>query len=135
MEFDSYPDSIAQILGNLFDNALLHAFDGRSAGKLEIRAIDRKDGVIVLYVHDDEGGISADHIDKIFDPFFTTKLGMGCIGLGLNIVHNIVAGVLGGQIKAQSSPGQGTLLTISIPRSAPVQGTEEAFASLQGVAL
>ena len=115
LQCDSYPDSIAQVLGNLLDNAFVHAFEGRPGGKISIRAAGPYDGMIELSVHDNGAGISADHIDKIFDPFFTTKLGTGCIGLGLNIAHNIVEGVLGGQIKAQSQPQQGTTVTISIP--------------------
>ena len=124
LECDSYPDSIAQILGQLLDNALVHAFDRGRGGKITIRARQQHDGMVDICVQDDGRGIAADHLDKIFDPFFTTNMGMGCAGLGLNIVHNIVAGVLGGQIKAESSPQQGTQVIISLPRSAPLQETE-----------
>jgi signal transduction histidine kinase len=120
LQCDSYPDSIAHVLGNLIDNALTHAFEGRAGGRITLRARAQQNDMVELSVQDNGSGIPAIDIDKIFDPFFTTKLGTGCIGLGLNIVHNIVTGVLGGHIKADSNPEQGTVITISIPRSAPL---------------
>jgi signal transduction histidine kinase len=55
----------------------------------------------------------------VFDPFFTTKMGRGGTGLGMNIVYNIVTGVLGGRITIDSRPGLGTVIRIVIPRSSP----------------
>ncbi len=119
LQLDSFPDSIGQILDNLIVNALMHAFEGRTGGQITIEAKVQNDGLVELVVQDNGIGISAGNIDRIFDPFFTTKMGTGCIGLGLNIVHNIAAGVLGGQIKVQSEAQHGTLVTILIPPVAP----------------
>ena len=58
-------------------------------------------------------------LKRIFDPFFTTKLGQGGSGLGMNIVYNIVSEVLGGSIEVESNPGQGTRITLQLPRVAP----------------
>jgi signal transduction histidine kinase len=58
-------------------------------------------------------------LHRIFEPFFTTRLGQGGSGLGLHIVHNIVGGVLGGQIKVDSTPGQGTEFRMTLPVVAP----------------
>ncbi len=55
----------------------------------------------------------------MFDPFFTTKMGQGGSGLGMNIVYNIVTGMLGGSIDIESSTDHGTSITIKIPRLAP----------------
>lgn len=121
LQCDSYPDSLALILGYLFDNALIHAFDGRTEGSMVIRGCEHPDGMVELSVTDDGLGISADHIERIFDPFFTTKFGTPCIGLGLNIVHNTVAGILGGQIGLRSSPGQGTVAAMVFPKVARVR--------------
>lgn len=41
-------------------------------------------------------GISPENLKRVFDPFFTTRLGHGGSGLGMNIVYNLVTGVLGG---------------------------------------
>ena len=58
------------------------------------------------------------------DPF-ATRLGQGGSGLGLNIVHNIVFGVLGGRIIAESTPGEGSCFTLTLPLTAPEQGNAQ----------
>jgi hypothetical protein len=43
--FDSYPGSVSQVLSNLINNALLHAFDGRDSGAIcDHRAARRRCG-------------------------------------------------------------------------------------------
>jgi signal transduction histidine kinase len=46
-------------------------------------------------------------------------MGRGGTGLGMNIVYNIVTGVLGGRITIDSRPDLGTVIRIVIPRSSP----------------
>ena len=71
---------------------------------------------IVLAVADTGSGIPGEIIERIFDPFFTTKeVGTGT-GLGLSLVHGIVAD-LGGAIDVTSAPGQGSEFTVYLPRS------------------
>lgn len=119
LQFDSYPGSLGQVLHSLIENARVHAFEGRDGGRIAISAGTEKAGWVELRVHDDGVGIADCNIDRIFDPFFTTKFGTGSLGLGLNIAHNIVVGVLGGQLKVQSAPQDGTLVTITLPTVAP----------------
>ncbi len=68
---------------------------------------------------DDGRGIAPEHLRRIFEPFLTTRLGRGGSGLGLNIVHTLVPGVLGGRIEAVSEPGCGTRFDFALPRRAP----------------
>lgn len=128
---DSYPGGLGQVLSNLINNALLHAFEGRSAPKITISARDIEQGQIMLNFSDDGVGMTAKTLHQVFDPFFTTKMGQGGSGLGMNIVYNVVTGMLGGSIGIASTPGNGTSVTIMLPKNAPNQnGTEPAVARL-----
>lgn len=116
---DGYPGPLGQVITNMLNNAVIHAFDGRDHGRVVLAVAKLVDGVR-LTVADDGVGIPKEHQSKIFDPFFTTKLGAGGNGLGMHIVHNIVTGVLGGTIKLTSEVGEGTCFTLFLPYVAPV---------------
>jgi two-component system NtrC family sensor kinase len=120
---DSYPGPLGQVVTNLLNNALVHAFDGRSSGTVVMRA-EKKHDVVELIVEDDGVGIPEEHQKRIFDPFFTTKLGAGGSGLGMHIVHNIVTGILGGEIRLWSQMGKGTCFILTLPLSAPQEGVD-----------
>src|SRR5438309_10969878 len=67
-----------------------------------------------LSVSDTGSGIPPQVLERMFDPFFTTKgVGEGT-GLGLSLVHGIVAD-LGGAIDVRTSVGGGTTFTIWLP--------------------
>ncbi|MEG1118148.1 MAG: HAMP domain-containing sensor histidine kinase, partial [Janthinobacterium sp.] len=122
LAMDSYPGPLGQVLSNLLENCLRHAFEGRSGGTIAIRARGSDDGqTITLSITDTGIGIAADDLAHVYDPFFTTKLGSGGSGLGLHVAHNIVTGVLGGHIDAISSTGagSGTTFTLQLPVTAP----------------
>ncbi|NRR32790.1 PAS domain S-box protein [Oxalobacteraceae bacterium] len=119
LELDSYPGSLYQILNNLINNALAHAFEGRASGMITIRAEELDGDLIELMFTDDGIGMTDEVLRHVFDPFFTTKMGQGGTGLGMNIVYNIVTGVLGGRITIESAPGIGTAIHMRIPRSSP----------------
>ena len=123
---DSYPGSVGQVLSNLINNALLHAFDGRSAGRIAIQVRAAGDDQVLVVFSDDGVGMNARVLHQVFDPFFTTKMGQGGTGLGMNIVYNIVTGMLGGTIELDSAPGQGTSVTIKVPKRAPTRVSEAA---------
>jgi len=113
--FDSYPGSLSQVLSNLIGNALLHGFDGRESGTLEICARREGSDLVMLQMKDNGIGMTDVVLHKIFDPFFTTKMGQGGSGLGMNIVYNIVTGVLKGSIRVESVPAEGTCVTLVLP--------------------
>ena len=122
LAMDSYPGPLGQVLSNLLENCLRHAFEGRSGGNIAITAYGSDDGqTITLSISDTGVGIAADDLAHVYDPFFTTKLGSGGSGLGLHVAHNIVTGVLGGHIDAISSTGagSGTTFTLQLPVAAP----------------
>ncbi|GIZ52398.1 PAS domain S-box protein [Noviherbaspirillum aridicola] len=124
LQMDSYPGPLGQVLTNLVNNALLHAFGDRASGAVLISAT-AENGWVELVVRDDGAGIPAANLNRIFDPFFTTRLGAGGSGLGLHITHNIVTGVLGGRIRVQSEPGNGSAFILSLPMLAPMRKSED----------
>jgi signal transduction histidine kinase len=128
IEFNSYPGPLNQAITNLVNNGIAHAFEGREKGRMEISArIDPDNtGWVMLDFSDDGVGIAPEHLGHIFDPFFTTKLGRGGSGLGLNITHNIVEGVLGGSLRVHSVHGKGTTFHLRLPLQAPLSETTDA---------
>ncbi len=76
-------------------------------------------GQIEIVFRDDGIGMSEEVQRKVFDPFFTTKMGNGGTGLGMNIVYNIVTGVMGGRIAIESAPGEGTKVRVILPGVSP----------------
>src|SRR5690606_9905483 len=75
---------------------------------------------VTLSVADNGCGMPADVVAKAFDPFFTTKpIGQGT-GLGLSMVYGFVKQT-GGHVQIDSTPGQGTLMTLFLPRNQVVQ--------------
>jgi signal transduction histidine kinase len=68
---------------------------------------------VQLHVRDTGSGIPAAHLEQIFEPLYTTK--PEGTGLGLYIAQEIVA-AHGGQLTVQSTEGQGTTFTITLPR-------------------
>lgn len=120
LEIDSYPGALSQIITNLVVNALTHAFEPDQDGQILIRVRPTDEG-LNLEFRDDGRGITADVLPRIFDPFFTTRRGAGGSGLGLHIIFNLVTQQLGGRIRADSTPGQGTVFTLNIKSFAHVK--------------
>ncbi len=70
---------------------------------------------VILSVIDTGTGMTPDVIARAFDPFFTTKpLGQGT-GLGLSMIYGFVQ-QSGGHVGLHSKEGQGTTVTIGLPR-------------------
>lgn len=119
----SYPGPLGQVLTNLINNALLHAFDQtpRGQGHMLLSARQEAAGRVLLQFRDNGSGIAQENIKRIFDPFFTTKLGRGGTGLGLSISYNIVCSLLHGHLSVQSAIGKGTVFSMDLPLFAPEQ--------------
>lgn len=72
---------------------------------------------VELTISDTGHGIPPEILHKVFDPFFTTKKPDEGTGMGLALVHGIVAGH-GGTISVDSTPEEGTTFTILLPEAA-----------------
>jgi PAS domain S-box-containing protein len=75
----------------------------------------RPGSYVRLTVRDTGPGIAPEIKARIFDPFFTTKAPGEGTGLGLAVVHGIIA-AHGGVITVESTPGQGAAFIIHLPR-------------------
>ena len=110
----SYPSAFSQIITNLILNTMSHAYELEKIGKIVIQlSIIEKN--VVLEFKDDGKGIDKENISRIFDPFFTTNRKNGGIGLGLNIIYNIITSQLKGSIDCKSELNKGTTFIITIP--------------------
>lgn len=97
------------ILVNLLLNAR-EAMQGR--GQLEIHAVQKDDGAVVIQIKDSGPGIPERQRRQIFEPYFTTK--EKGTGLGLSIVkHNVE--LYGGTIEVESTLGKGARFTLKFP--------------------
>jgi len=108
---------IEQVIINLIQNAL-HSLPDRTCGIRVWSFYDKKEDVVVVKVIDDGIGMNPKILDRITDPFFTTKQDQGGTGLGLYISYSIVKSHQG-IMEFNSLPGEGTVVTIKIPISAP----------------
>ena len=123
------PTHIHQIVINLCTNAL-HAMENEQGtltvtlGRREFSAeeLNGKDEClpgphIVLSVSDTGCGMAEETLDRIFDPYYTTKEKGRGTGLGLAVIHGIVK-EYHGLIQVESTPGQGSTFTVSLPAMA-----------------
>jgi two-component system NtrC family sensor kinase len=113
-EITADPAQLKQVLVNLVVNALQAMPDG---GTLTIRTRVDDPGVC-LDVEDTGAGMSPEIREKVFLPFFTTKDVNEGTGLGLAVVHGIVA-AHGGSIEVESQPGRGARFEIRLPLRPP----------------
>jgi signal transduction histidine kinase len=109
------PGAIAQIVTNLVMNSVMHGFEHKVNGHIEIN-VQASEKDVVMYYSDDGVGLLPEHLESLFDAFFTTKRARGGSGLGTHIVYNLVTQTLNGHIEAESTPGQGLQYTIRFPR-------------------
>ena len=116
---------LEQVVLNLIVNAE-HALaqtvdapaDGRSGHRTDLTLrTSSQEGFVVLEIADTGPGISPNDLPRIWDPFWTTKSEGEGTGLGLPVVHGIVA-THGGSIDVKSEAGVGTTFTVRLPAAA-----------------
>jgi len=72
---------------------------------------------IALSVSDQGSGIPPEVMNHLFEPFFTTRRAEAGTGLGLAVVHGVVA-EFGGAIDVANGPAKGASFTLYLPESA-----------------
>ena len=99
--------AIQSALSNLLSNALIHA---KKARHIVVDVSSAR-----VSVSDDGEGIPADFQRQILEPFQTGRSENSGAGIGLSIVHEIMA-AHGGTLHIASRPGEGTTFSLCFPR-------------------
>ncbi len=116
IQLDHLPGPLEQVLINLIQNALVHAFDGSRPGTLHISATALDAQRVRLSVTDNGVGMSPEVLAKVFTPYFTTRGNAGGSGVGLSYSKQLVEEKLGGTLTVSSAPGAGSRFCLDIPR-------------------
>ncbi len=110
------PDRVGQIMGNLLTNALRYTPEG---GKVTVGLSGTSDQVI-LTVADTGPGIDPEDLPRVFERLYVAQryrpVRPEGSGLGLTIVRELTA-ALGGEVTVASSLGEGTVVTVQLPRA------------------
>lgn len=108
-------EAVYQILVNLVDNAIKYTQPG---GDIDVTASRLNDGWVAVKVSDTGIGIPQEDLSRIFERFYRVDKARsresGGTGLGLSIVKHLVESH-GGKISVESSSGQGSTFTFTIP--------------------
>jgi PAS domain S-box-containing protein len=117
---------IEQVLLNLVRNAL-DALEDRPAGERHLAIFTRVHGAeAIVGVADNGPGIPGERMTHLFNPFYTTK--ESGMGMGLAISQTIIDDH-GGEIRAESEPGRGTVFHVHLPLAADaLAAADEAVA-------
>ncbi len=102
----------AELMERVFVNLIMNAIQASAPGGTVTVQSRKTDQTAVVTVEDHGAGIQPESMESIFNPFFTTK--SDGTGLGLAIVAKIVD-EHGGTINVQSTPGQKTIFTVTLP--------------------
>jgi signal transduction histidine kinase len=98
------PDQLAQVLGNLLQNAVRYTPEG---GRVAVRA-ERRPGDVLVAVTNTGDGIPAEDLPHVFERFYRVEKSRdrarGGAGIGLSIVRQLVE-TAGGAVGAESSDG------------------------------
>jgi PAS domain S-box-containing protein len=112
-------DRLSQIVVNLLSNAI--KFTERGTITVEVEA---DEDWIIIAVRDPGRGIPADQLTHVFERFQQVQSAeaghMGGTGLGLPICRQLV-GLHGGEIEVESTMGEGSVFTFTVPRGGRVQ--------------
>ncbi|RKG65672.1 PAS domain S-box protein [Corallococcus sp. CA054B] len=107
------PELWEKVVLNLLSNAFKFTFQGTLAVRLR-----EEDGRVELSVSDTGTGIPANELPRVFDRFHRVEGARGRShegsGIGLALVRELVE-LHGGRVSVESTPGQGSTFTVSLP--------------------
>ncbi|HEX8692355.1 MAG TPA: PAS domain S-box protein [Longimicrobium sp.] len=110
---DTDPRRLREVLARLLGNAVKFTERGQVCA-----AVRREPGAFALTVADTGIGILPEHLEKVWEPFWQAEHPLvrraGGTGLGLSVARRL-AQLLGGDVEAESVPGEGSTFTVRLP--------------------
>ena len=108
---------ICQVILNLIKNAAQAIAEENNSHKIPTITIrtSSDENFVRIEIEDNGPGIDEEKLKKIFEPFYSTKNVDIGTGLGLSVSNFIVTHNHGGTITVDSTPGEGSRFTISLP--------------------
>jgi signal transduction histidine kinase/ActR/RegA family two-component response regulator len=107
---------LSQILVNLLSNAVKY---GPRDGRIRISGAEGEAGQASVSVSDTGPGLTQEELARIFVPFErlgAAEAGIEGTGIGLPL-SKALAEAMGGQLTALSTPGEGSVFTVTLPRA------------------
>lgn len=109
-------DALAARLLRAITNLVANAYQAMEAGgTLTIRALVMNDDRVRLTIEDTGTGMTPEAVEQARLRFRSTRRAQGGTGLGLPIAERIIADDHRGELEIDSSPGNGTKITIMLP--------------------
>ena len=110
---------LAQVLVNLVGNAIKYSGEG---GRIAVRPRCTGGPLVAIDVQDDGPGIATEHLARLFEPFYRIREGGSAegSGLGLAIAKSLAVG-MGGDISVESTIGEGSTFTVTLPGLQPAE--------------
>jgi len=133
------PVRLRQAMLNILNNAVKYTKEGRVTLDIAWKKLEDNILLLTIQVKDTGIGIRSDDLKKLFDEFqqfdVEKNINVEGTGLGLTITRSLVQ-LMGGEIKAESTYGVGSIFTITLPqkyrKSADDQSPEKAAGSSDG---
>jgi signal transduction histidine kinase len=121
LEFKTIKCKFSQLLMNLLTNSI-EAINRKSemtkdydARKISISLVAESDKVLFINFSDNGIGIKRQELQNIYKEFYSSKSDTIHSGLGMHIIHDIVVGNFGGELKVNSNYMEGTTFKILLP--------------------
>lgn len=111
---------IGQVFDNLLSNAVKYSPEG---GTITVR-IEPGEEECTIFIRDEGIGMSTEQVSRIFDKFYradASNTAVQGVGLGMTIVKELIESH-GSEIMVQSTPGQGTTISFTLPMGKNVDG-------------